>query len=191
MGFPQRSGHGPRWAAKIKREWMHTTGMLTLAFPHATSATPPIPCAAISRSRPRARTGGGARALGLPDHHAHLWASPIALLDVRSAGRTCSLSTRCFTTAEERQMLSKVARATALRRPRVARASRPASSVRSAAGRVKVSISIDHTGSFLGDCAGACASLCAARKYRIGRNCRMIDRNADLERRPAATPPTG
>ncbi len=158
--------------ARIKRQWMPNDGMLTLGIcsrnigASQTALRGTIPMDIVRKD------WGGARALGLPITLHTSGPSPIKVLnDAGLLGPDVQLVHPLLTTAEERQILRE--RGTSYSIAPVGESRRPASSGVIQLGElldagVKVSMSIDHTGSFNVDFFDCMRILYNLHQHRIG-----------------------
>lgn len=159
--------------AKIKREWMPNDGTLTLGIcsrnigdsTNLLRGNIPLDIARVD--------WGGARALGLPITMHTSGPSPIKFMnDAGLLGPDVQLVHPLLTTAEERQILKD--RGTSYSTSPVGESRRPASAgviqlAELLEAGVKVSMSIDHTGSYDVDFFQAMRILYSLHQHRVGR----------------------
>jgi cytosine/adenosine deaminase-related metal-dependent hydrolase len=172
MGYPDEQPMDLDGLAQIKREWMPNDGMLTLGISSRNVGDTTNPLRGNISVETARRDWGGARALGLPITMHTSGPSPITLLESTGLlGPDLQLVHPLLTTAAERQMLSKHG---------VSYSTSPTGESRRAASAgviqlaellqagVKVSISIDHTGSYACDYFQCMRILYALHQHRIG-----------------------
>lgn len=184
MGMRGRFAYGPAQGmpddqpmdldglAKIKREWMPNDGMLTLGIcSRNVGDSTNVLRGNISIETAR-RDWGGARALGLPITMHTSGPSPIKFLDdAKLLGPDVQLVHPLLTTAEERKILRD--RGVSYSTSPTGESRRPAKAGVIQLGElleagVKVSISIDHTGSYGCDYFQCMRILYSLHQHRIG-----------------------
>lgn len=185
MGLRGRFSYGPAQGmpndrpmdldglAKIKREWMPNDGLLTLGIcsrnvgNDANLLRGNIPLDIVKAD------WGGARALGLPITLHTSGPTPIKLLnDANLLGPDVQLVHPLLTTAEERRILKE--RGTSYSTSPVGESRRPASAgviqlAELLEAGVKVSMSIDHTGSYNCDFFEGMRILYNLHQHRVGQ----------------------
>lgn len=185
MGLRGRFSYGPAQGmpndkpmdldglARIKREWMPNDGMLTLGIcsrnvgADANLLRGNIPLDIVKKD------WGGARALGLPITLHTSGPSPIRILNEAGLlGPDVQLVHPLLTTAEERQILKE--RGVSYSMSPVGESRRPASAgviqlAELLEAGVKVSMSIDHTGSYNVDFFQCMRFLYNLHQHRVGQ----------------------
>lgn len=166
--------------ARIKREWMPNDGMLTLGISSRNVGDATNPLRGNISVETARKDWGGARALGLPITMHTSGPSPITLLEASGLlGPDVQLVHPLLTTVEERQILRKRGVSYSTSPTGESRRSVKAGVIQLAelleAG-VKVSISIDHTGSYAVDYFQCMRILYALHLHRIGSKPRLTSK---------------
>ncbi len=172
QGMPNDQSMDLEGLAKIKQRWMPNDGTLTLGIcSRNVGDSTNLLRGNISVATAR-RDWGGARALGLPITMHTSGPSPITLLDSAGLlGPDVQLVHPLLTTAEERQILKT--RGVSYSTSPVGESQRPASAgviqlAELLEAGVKVSMSIDHTGTYNVDFFQCMRFLYSLHRHRVG-----------------------
>jgi cytosine/adenosine deaminase-related metal-dependent hydrolase len=166
--------------AKIQREWMPNDGLLTLGICSRNVGADPNPLRGNIPMDVLKADWGGARALGLPITLHTSGPSPITTLEEAGLlGPNVQLVHPLLTTPEERRILKE--RGTSYSMSPVGESRRPASAgviqlAELLEAGVKVSMSIDHTGSYGVDFFQCMRILYSLHQHRIGTRMRLTSR---------------
>lgn len=173
QGMPNDKPMDLEGLAKIKREWMPNDGMLMLGICSRNVGNDANPLRGNIPIHIVKTDWGGARALGLPITLHTSGPSPIKLLnDAGLLGADVQLVHPLLTTAEERGILRE--RGVSYSTSPVGESRRPASAgviqlAELLEAGVKVSMSIDHTGSYNADFFEGMRILYNLHQHRVGR----------------------
>ncbi len=177
QGMPNDQSMDLEGLAKIKQRWMPNDGTLTLGIcSRNVGDSTNLMRGNISVATAR-QDWGGARALGLPITMHTSGPSPIKLLDSAGLlGPDVQLVHPLLTTAEERQILK--ARGVSYSTSPVGESTRPASAgviqlAELLEAGVKVSMSIDHTGTYNVDFFQCMRFLHSLHRHRVGARVRL------------------
>jgi 5-methylthioadenosine/S-adenosylhomocysteine deaminase len=189
QGYPDDRAMDLEGLAKIQREWMPNDGMLTLGISSRNVGDTTNPLRGNISVDTARRDWGGARKLGLPITMHTSGPSPITLLEQSGLlGPDVQLVHPLLTTAEERQIMRKRGVSYSTSPTGESRRSSRAGVIQLAelleAG-VKVSISIDHIGSYAVDYFQCMRILYALHQHRVGPKvpltCRRLVQLATLD----------
>jgi 5-methylthioadenosine/S-adenosylhomocysteine deaminase len=158
--------------ARVKREWMPNDGMLTLGICSRNVGNDPNPMRGTVSIQMAQKEWGAARELGLPiTLHTSGPRVTQLLEDASLLGPDVQLVHPLNTAAEDRAILAK--RGTSYSTSPVGESRRPASAgviqlAELLEAKVKVSMSIDHTTTYICDCFVCMRMLYSLHQHRIG-----------------------